>query len=203
MLGNSLIKHYVQTQELISPFVSKKVSNLDTGEPILSYGLVEAGYDIRLDRVFTVKKDKKHGYIDPKDPTSGVKGEVIMRYENGVDDIEQGAIWFLAQPKQTYLGTSLEHINMPPNVKAIVFPKSTYARCHVICHVTPLEPGWHGYITIEFVNLGDYPVKVYINEGFASILFFDVGEELNYQGIYQGQGAQVYLAGEKVLDDEF
>lgn len=195
MLGNSHIKHYAKTHSLIHPFIPEKVTNYE-GHPILSYGLVEAGYDIRLDRVYVVKQAKNYRYIDPKRPETCIKEEVTLNYD------EQG-IWFLAQPKQTYLGVSIEHIDMPPNVKAIAFPKSTYARCHLVCHVTPIEPGWHGYLTIEFVNLGDRPIKTYINEGFVSLLFFDIGENIIYVGGYQGQGAQAYLAGEKVLEDEF
>ena len=33
-----------------------------------------------------------------------------------------------------------------------VLEKSTYARCGIIVNVTPLEPGWEGFVTLEFSN---------------------------------------------------
>lgn len=70
--------------------------------------------------------------------------------------------------------------------------KSTLARSGVIINTTPLEPGWHGYLTIEIGNICNLPACVYVNEGIAQLRFEllsampekDYGEK---DGKYQGQ----------------
>jgi deoxycytidine triphosphate deaminase len=69
---------------------------------------------------------------------------------------------------------------------------STYARCGIICNVTPLEPEWEGHVTLEFSNTTPLPAKIYANEGVAQMLFFESDEvcETSYKdrgGKYQGQ----------------
>ena len=69
---------------------------------------------------------------------------------------------------------------------------STYARCGIICNVTPLEPEWEGHVTLEFSNTTTLPARIYANEGVAQMLFFESDEvcETSYAdrgGKYQGQ----------------
>ncbi len=95
-------------------------------------------------------------------------------------------------PNSFALARSLEYIRMPRNVLGAVLGKSTYARCGIVTNFTPLEPGWHGYITIEISNTTPLPAKIYSNEGIAQVLFFegDAPCEVSYadkQGEYQGQ----------------
>ncbi len=193
MLGTSVIKDLIQNSKLFDRFALQKVSSWGKGK-VMSYGLIEAGYDIRLAKVYRTYPTGK--YIDPKDPDSVA---LVELRDYSIDETGQ---FFIAEPFGTYLGVSLEHIAMPDNIKAVVSSKSSYARCHVIAHVTPIEPGWHGYLTIELVNLSAHPVKVYLNEGFVSLMFFDIGEDNPYTGGYQGQGARAYVSGEDV-EEEF
>jgi dCTP deaminase len=72
--------------------------------------------------------------------------------------------------------------------------KSTYARCGIIVNVTPLEPEWEGYVTLEFSNTTPLPAKIYANEGVAQMIFFESAAddvcETSYKdrgGKYQGQ----------------
>ena len=51
--------------------------------------------------------------------------------------------------------------------------KSTYARCGIIVNVTPFEPEWEGYVTLEISNTTPLPAKIYANEGIAQVLFFE------------------------------
>ena len=69
---------------------------------------------------------------------------------------------------------------------------STYARCGIIVNVTPFEPEWEGYVTLEFSNTTPLPAKIYANEGIAQVIFFEADEvcETSYKdrgGKYQGQ----------------
>jgi dCTP deaminase len=70
--------------------------------------------------------------------------------------------------------------------------KSTYARCGIITNVTPFEPEWEGYVTLEVSNTTPLPARIYANEGIAQVLFFESDETclVSYadrQGKYQSQ----------------
>ena len=102
-----------------------------------------------------------------------------------------GKGYCIIPPNSFALSRSFEYMNIPNDVLVICLGKSTYARCGLIVNVTPLEPDWHGHITLEFSNTTTLPAKVYANEGVAQLLFFQ-GEEpavtyKNKSGKYQGQ----------------
>ena len=64
--------------------------------------------------------------------------------------------------------------------------------CGIIVNVTPFEPEWEGYVTLEFSNTTPLPAKIYANEGVAQVIFFESDEvcETSYRdrgGKYQGQ----------------
>ena len=117
--------------------------------------------------------------VDPKnfDPKSfvDVKGDVCI-----------------IPPNSFALARTVEYFRIPRNVLTICLGKSTYARCGIIVNVTPFEPEWEGYVTLEFSNTTPLPAKIYANEGVAQVLFFESDEvcETSYKdrgGKYQGQ----------------
>ncbi len=65
------------------------------------------------------------------------------------------------------------------------------SNCGLIVNVTPFEPEWEGYVTLEISNTTPLPAKVYANEGIAQVLFFEGDPpEMSYadkKGKYQGQ----------------
>src|SRR5881275_409803 len=78
------------------------------------------------------------------------------------------------------------------DVKTVCVGKSTYARCGLIVNVTPFEPEWEGFVTLEISNTTPLPARVYANEGLCQILFFQSDErcEVSYadrKGKYQRQ----------------
>ncbi len=95
-------------------------------------------------------------------------------------------------PNSFALGRSVEYFKIPRNVLTICVGKSTYARCGIITNVTPFEPEWEGFVTLEISNTTPLPAKIYANEGIAQVLFFESDEacQTSYadrQGKYQGQ----------------
>ena len=65
----------------------------------------------------------------------------------------------------------MEYFRIPRNVLTVCLGKSTYARCGIIVNVTPFEPEWEGYVTLEFSNTTPLPAKIYAGEGVAQVLF--------------------------------
>ncbi len=159
---------------MITPFDSSQVR-----KGVISYGVSSYGYDMRIADEFKILENKNTGVIDPKNFAQthfvDYKGEVCT-----------------IPPNSFVLGRSLEYFKIPRDVIVICLGKSTYARCGIIVNVTPLEPEWEGYITVEISNTAPAPVKIYSNEGLAQLIFIGGSElcEVSYAdkaGKYQAQ----------------
>lgn len=163
---------------MISPFVPNQLRVNDKGDKIISYGTSSYGYDIRCADEFKIFTNINSTVVDPKnfDPKNFVdfKGDVCI-----------------IPPNSFALARTVEYFNIPRDVLTVCLGKSTYARCGIIVNVTPFEPEWEGFVTLEFSNTTPLPAKIYANEGVAQVLFFR-GEpcETSYAdrgGKYQGQ----------------
>jgi dCTP deaminase len=169
------IKRMALEYEMIRPFEPIQVKNNN-----ISYGLSSYGYDFRLSEEFKIfiGSDNKRA-IDPKK----INPELFEDF-NGKTCIV---------PSNSFvLGRSLEYFKIPRNVLALCTGKSTYARIGIVVNITPLEPGWEGYITIDISNTSPCPVRLYANEGIAQVVFFESNEacQISYadrKGRYQSQ----------------
>ncbi len=172
--ADNWIKKMALEQEMINPFVDHQVRN-----NVISFGLSSYGYDIRIADQYKIFTNLNSTIVDPKnfDPQS------FVDYEGDV---------CIIPPNSFALGRTIEYFKIPRNVMTICVGKSTYARCGIITNVTPLEPGWEGYVTLEISNTTPLPARIYSGEGIAQILFFE-GDEMcsasygDKMGKYQGQ----------------
>jgi dCTP deaminase len=159
---------------MIEPFADRQVR---TG--VISYGVSSYGYDMRVATEFRIFTNVLNSMVDPKqfDPKS------FVEFEGDV---------CIVPPNSFALGRSVEYFRIPRNVITITVGKSTYARCGIITNVTPFEPVWEGFVTLEISNTTPLPARIYANEGIAQALFFEGDEapETSYadrKGKYQGQ----------------
>lgn len=166
---------------------------------VISYGVTSYGYDVRLGYVGKIFTPIGATVIDPKafDPNALVTidlsppehkwseqrgdGEweceacgVFSRdkYNHPSKCSGQKPDHFLIPPHSFMLGVSVEEFDIPRDVLVVVVGKSTYARCGLVVNVTPGEPEWQGYWTIELSNTTPLPIKVYAGEGIMQALFF-------------------------------
>ena len=159
---------------MIEPFADRQVR---TG--VISYGVSSYGYDMRVATEFRIFTNVLNSMVDPKsfDPKS------FVEFEGDV---------CIVPPNSFALGRSVEYFRIPRDIITITVGKSTYARCGIITNVTPFEPEWEGFVTLEISNTTPLPAKIYANEGIAQALFFEGDEapETSYadrKGKYQGQ----------------
>jgi dCTP deaminase len=159
---------------MIEPFVNHQVR-----KGVISYGVSSYGYDVRVTDEFKIFTNVYSAVVDPKnfDPRSMIdfRGEVCT-----------------IPPNSFALARTVEYFRIPRNVLTICLGKSTYARCGIIVNVTPFEPEWEGYVTLEISNTTPLPARIYANEGIAQVLFFEADEpcEISYadkKGKYQKQ----------------
>jgi dCTP deaminase len=159
---------------MIEPFADGQVR-----DGVISYGTSSYGYDIRVTDEFKIFTNVFSAIVDPKnfDPHSMIdfKGDVCI-----------------IPPNSFALARTVEYFRIPRSVLTVCLGKSTYARCGIIVNVTPFEPEWEGFVTLEISNTTPLPAKIYANEGIAQVLFFEADEvcETSYadkKGKYQYQ----------------
>lgn len=168
------IRKMAKEQALIVPFVERQVSR-----GVVSYGLSSYGYDVRIADEFRIFTNVHAAVVDPK--AFDEKSFVEVRAKVAT-----------IPPNSFALARTVEYFRIPRNVLALCVGKSTYARCGIIVNVTPFEPGWEGFATLEVSNTTPLPARIYAGEGIAQVLFLEGEEEceVSYaerKGKYQGQ----------------
>ena len=164
VLSDKWIRKMSKENGMITPFEEKQVRGSS-----ISYGLSSFGYDARVSDEFKIFTNVNSEIVDPKNfkPTNFVTKK---------------ASECIIPPNSFVLARTVEKFKIPNDVLVICLGKSTYARCGIIVNVTPLEPGWSGFVTLEFSNTTPLPAKIYANEGAAQFVFIKGNEkpEISY-----------------------
>lgn len=168
------IRRMALEHKMIEPFVDNQVRN-----GVISYGVSSYGYDVRVANEFKIFTNVFSATVDPKN----------FDTNSMVDFVGDVCV---VPPNSFALARTVEYFRIPRNVLTVCLGKSTYARCGIIVNVTPFEPEWEGYVTLEISNTTPLPAKIYANEGLAQVLFFEADEpcEISYadkKGKYQKQ----------------
>jgi dCTP deaminase len=176
--SDNWIRRMAEAHGMIEPFEADQMRQAQ-GRRIISYGTSSYGYDVRCANEFKIFTNINSTIVDPKqfDEKSFV---------------DFGGDVCIIPPNSFALARTIEYFRIPRNVLVVCLGKSTYARCGIICNVTPLEPEWEGHVTLEFSNTTPLPAKIYANEGVAQMLFFESDEVCSTSyadrgGKYMGQ----------------
>jgi dCTP deaminase len=168
------ITRMAREHQMIEPFVDDQVR-----QGVISYGVSSYGYDVRVGDDFKVFTNVYNTVVDPKNFDSksfvDIKADVCI-----------------IPPNSFALASTIEYFRIPRDILTVCLGKSTYARCGIIVNVTPFEPEWEGFVTLEISNTTPLPARIYANEGLCQIIFFESDEicETSYadrKGKYQAQ----------------
>jgi len=116
-----------------------------------SYGLTEAGYDIRIQETITFNYHETRPWVTINDPRNRYEG----RGKRG----------------RFILASSMEMFQMPLDLVGTVSDKSSWARRGVSVFNTVIEPGWNGILTLELVFHGSEDLTIPAGSGIAQVLF--------------------------------
>jgi dCTP deaminase len=168
------IRKMALEHDMINPFNDRQIR-----QGVISYGLSSYGYDLRVADEFKIFTNVNSAIVDPKNFD-----------QRSFIDVKGPSV--LIPPNSFALARSVEYFKIPRDVLTICVGKSTYARCGIIVNVTPFEPEWEGFVTLEISNSTPLPAKIYSNEGLCQILFFQGDEppDVSYKdksGKYQSQ----------------
>lgn len=132
----------------------------------VSYGLSEAGYDIRIKQTVHFKQGKVSIYT-PEEHCP----HFVPYFQKG----------------NFVIASSIEKFNMPNDLVAVVHDKSTWARKGLSVFNTVIEPGWKGWLTLELVYHGHQELIIPAGSGIAQVLFSTITHPTSYDGKYNNQ----------------
>ena len=172
---------------MIAPFYPTQVTRDEQEKKIISFGLSSYGYDVRLSNEFLIP-DNDTLNVYENDPHNPPPMQKVFRNSP------------LIAPGGFILGRTIEYMTIPRDILTLCIGKSTYARCGILVNVTPLEPEWEGYVTLEISNVTKEPARVYAFEGICQFIFFEAANicDVSYadrKGKYQ---KQLYVTPAKV-----
>ena len=145
-----------------SPIVDMHGKKL-TGPGGTSYGLGEAGYDIRIKQEIRFLN---------------TYGGMAVEVDGAIAERKLGRF---------ALASAMEEFNMPDDLTGIVHDKSTWARRGLSVFNTVIEPGFCGGLTLELVYHGQDELIIPAGAGIAQVMFHQVMEPAQYNGKYQHQ----------------
>lgn len=133
-----------------------------------SFGLGEAGYDIRI-----------------KQEIKFMKWETTKTFFTLVT--EPGDSWSTNNDGRFTLASAMDQFQMPDDLTGIVHDKSTWARKGLSVFNTVIESGWKGFLTLELVYYGEGELVIPAGSGIAQVIFHKTAEHAQYMGKYQNQ----------------
>jgi len=140
--------------------------------PDLEKQLGSVSVDFRLGTTFMVFEHSRFSFIDPRHPQS--IGDAMRTIE--VDEDEP----FIMQPGDFALASTMESLELPPDLLGRLEGRSSIARLGITVHSTAavFEPGWVGTATMELSNLGRMPVALYPGMRICAFSFQTVSSEV-------------------------
>ena len=135
------IKKMALEHGMIEPFEDRQVR-----DGVMSYGLSSYGYDIRVADEFKIFTNINSTVVDPKNFDARIF-------------VDLQADICIIPPNSFALAKTVEYFRIPRDVLTVCVGKSTYARCGLIVNVTPFEPEWEGFVTLEISNTTPLPAR--------------------------------------------
>jgi deoxycytidine triphosphate deaminase len=187
-------KKQVLLESLTSVPMKRSRSNFDTlpasAWSIMREAVNTTGKSLRSLGIFATQPDQSLPYSIARVATEAVADHEFTEL------VESDVVWDAVKSIEAAGEELVYDISVPDGnnflANDIIVHNSTYARCGIIVNVTPFEPEWEGFVTLEISNTTPLPAKIYANEGLAQVLFFEADEEceISYadkKGKYQKQ----------------
>ena len=146
----------------------KLVENVDENN------IQPSGVDLRVKVVYRLKNGGYLGVKDRRTPDIEVVDKEVGRK-------------VVLNPNEFVLVETMEKVNMPNDLSAIILPRSSLFRCGASLHTAVVDPGYIGTLTFGMKNLSEFPFEIEIGSKIGQIVFEEVkGNTKLYNGKYQG-----------------
>ncbi|HEX8932239.1 MAG TPA: hypothetical protein VF810_03740 [Patescibacteria group bacterium] len=139
------------------------------------------GFDLRLGEVYTISGEAFLGETHRKTPDI----ESVIKYEAKGKGKKVKSIKI--KPGEFYLVKTIEKINLPIYLSAVILPRTTTFRSGLFLRTGPIQPGYQGELTFGLKNEGPVTVEIEMGARFAHVVFHEIkGEGSKYRGQWQG-----------------
>ena len=160
VLGYEEIKELIKSKKLLENVDEKNIQ--------------PAGVDLRVKCIYRLKNGGFLGIKNRRTPDV----EVVAKYKEEK---------FTLKPNEFVLVETMEKVNMPNDLLALILPRSSLFRCGVSLHTAVVDPGFIGTLTFGMKNLSEHPFEIEIGTRIGQIVFEEVKENVKmYDGKYQG-----------------
>ncbi len=166
ILGPKKLLQLVKTKKLVEGLSQRELENPEG-----------AGFDLRLGEVYEISGSAFLG--ENSRSTPGV--ELQKKYERG----KKGSIKI--KPGEFYLVKTIEKINLPIDLSAVIIPRTTTFRSGLFIRTGPIQPGYSGELTFGLKNEGPVTVEIEMGARFVHVIFHEIkGVGSKYRGQWQG-----------------
>src|SRR3990167_423146 len=166
ILGPKKLLELVRTKKLVVGLSKRELTNPEG-----------AGFDLRLGEVYKISGKAFLG--EEHRSTPGV--ELVKKYEKKKKNK------IVIKPGDFYLVKTIEKINLPINLSAVIIPRTTTFRSGIFIRTGPIQPGYQGELTFGLKNEGPVTVEVEMGARFVHVIFHEIkGGGSKYRGQWQG-----------------
>ncbi|PIP23287.1 MAG: hypothetical protein COX90_02185 [Candidatus Nealsonbacteria bacterium CG_4_10_14_0_2_um_filter_38_17] len=166
VLGAEQILKLVKEKKLVENLSERELKNPEG-----------AGFDLRIGELYKLNGKGFLGVEERATPEM----ELIAKFEEGK------IVKVFIQSNEYLALKTVESVNMPENLLAIMTPRSTLFRSGVYVFGGQIPPGYKGGLTMGICNLGKEVFELEMGARVVHIMFFEVKGESNlYRGQWQG-----------------
>jgi len=163
VLGADKLLKLVKTKKLVENLALRELTNPEG-----------AGFDLRLGKVHKISGAAFLGITERNTP----KIKLIAEYNKN----KKSVIKF--KPGDSFLVTTLEKVNLPQNLTACMWSRSTLYRSGIIFRGGNIAPGYCGELSFLLYNAGKAKVTIELGARIVHILFWEIAGKTN---LYRGQ----------------
>lgn len=164
ILGPKELLKLVKTKKLVEGLSERELTDPEG-----------TGFDLRLGEVFKISGRAFLGETHRQTP-----------------DIKSVAVYgknksFKFKPGDFYLVKTIEKINLPIDLSAVIIPRTTTFRSGLFIRTGPIQPGYSGELTFGLKNEGPVTVEIEMGARFVHLIFHEIkGSGSAYRGQWQG-----------------
>lgn len=166
ILGPKILLRLVKKKKLVEGLSERELTNPEG-----------AGFDLRLGEVFKISGSAFLGETHRK--TADIKSVKVYNSKR-TQSIK-------IKPGDFFLVKTIEKINLPLNLSAVIIPRTTTFRSGLFIRTGPIQPGYSGELTFGLKNEGPITVEIEMGARFVHVLFHEIkGSGSKYRGQWQG-----------------
>lgn len=166
ILGPKLLLKLVKTKKLVEGLSERELTNPEG-----------TGFDLRLGEAYEISGTAFLGETHRKTPDV----KLIKKYD------QKKAYSLKIKPGDFYLVKTIEKINLPIDLSAVIIPRTTTFRSGIFIRTGPIQPGYSGELTFGLKNEGPVAVEIEMGARFVHLIFHEIkGQGSKYRGQWQG-----------------